>query len=273
MKLAISNIAWLDEEDYRVLSTLQHHQVKGVEIAPTRIWPNWHGATEASAVELKNRMNDFNLSIPAMQAVLYNKPECKLFGNVSEQKAFKDHLKFIADIAASLGASNVVLGAPQNRQLHGLDTQSAKVDAIKIFFELGEFYRSRHVHLCIEPNPIDYHCNFIVNAKEGADLVTAVNSPGFKLHLDSAALYLAKDLDNLTFENINSLLKHFHVSEPYLNSFDQPEVPHKNLGDLLSSSNYNQWISIEMRAQPNNDSLPTILRAIQYVKTHYKLDN
>jgi len=42
MKLAVSNIAWPREQDAAVADLLREHGVRGIEVAPTKVWPtNW----------------------------------------------------------------------------------------------------------------------------------------------------------------------------------------------------------------------------------------
>ena len=47
MKIAISNIAWQIEEEPAIANLLQQLNIKGVEIAPTKIWQNPLTTTDA----------------------------------------------------------------------------------------------------------------------------------------------------------------------------------------------------------------------------------
>ena len=49
MKLAVSNIAWDDVEQSAILAQLPALGVAGVEIAPTKLWPDWLGADPVAA--------------------------------------------------------------------------------------------------------------------------------------------------------------------------------------------------------------------------------
>ena len=115
MKLTISNIAWPDKDDAEILSCLPKYGVEAIEIAPTRIWPDWTIDTSATAAYL-DELSGYGLQCSSLQAIVYNRPQLRLFGSADERAALVDHLKFVADIAASLGAGPVVFGAPKNRR-------------------------------------------------------------------------------------------------------------------------------------------------------------
>ena len=54
MKLAISNIAWEKHDDSDVLNLLKANGVTGIEVAPTKLWQDWKGASYKKAREYKN---------------------------------------------------------------------------------------------------------------------------------------------------------------------------------------------------------------------------
>ena len=45
MRLAVSNIAWPAEHDSAAYALLREAGVTGLEVAPTRFWPGWEGAS------------------------------------------------------------------------------------------------------------------------------------------------------------------------------------------------------------------------------------
>ena len=54
MKLAVSSIAWEPEEDESVAETLMELGVEGVEVAPTKIWPQPLRATDREIEAYRN---------------------------------------------------------------------------------------------------------------------------------------------------------------------------------------------------------------------------
>ena len=115
MKLAVSNIAWNQEEDAQITDLLRKLRVQGIEIAPTRIWPSWNGASAATAAPVAEEFKSAGFSIPALQAILFDKPELKVLGSKESQSALLKHLALVADLAEVLGAKTLVFGSPKNR--------------------------------------------------------------------------------------------------------------------------------------------------------------
>ena len=62
MRLAVSNIAWDAPEQAAVLDLLGSRAVRGIELAPTKLWPEWRGASPEAArtarAELADRFAD-----------------------------------------------------------------------------------------------------------------------------------------------------------------------------------------------------------------------
>ena len=44
---AISNLAWAPANDKAVAEILKKNQVKAVELAPTKLWPDWYQLSSA----------------------------------------------------------------------------------------------------------------------------------------------------------------------------------------------------------------------------------
>ena len=86
MKLSISNIAWGIEHDAEMYQYLQKVGFQGLEIAPTRIYPEnpYDKLSEAKdwASEMKEK---YGLEIPSMQSIWYGHQE-KIFGTKEERK-------------------------------------------------------------------------------------------------------------------------------------------------------------------------------------------
>ena len=189
MKLAISNIAWETHNDPLVLRKLSELNINGIEIAPTKIWPNWKGASQQSAEIYKKQMADQGFQIPAMQAILFGKPELQLFDN-DTHKSFLEHIKLVSDLAVGFGAKVLVFGAPKNRKRGQLATSDAMEIATEILAKAGEICHANQCCLGLEHNPVEYGCDFITNASDARQLVDIINHPGVQLHIDSAGLHM-----------------------------------------------------------------------------------
>jgi sugar phosphate isomerase/epimerase len=268
MRLAASNLAWPTDREADALSVLRSRGFEGVEVAPTRVWPSWDGATPAAARALRARLEDEGFAVPALQAVYFGRPEATLFGN--GRAGFLEHGRRVAALAEALGAPVVVLGAPRQRAPGTLSPGQAFLEAVEAFRELGEVFAAHGVRLCIEPNPAAYGCAFVRTPQEGARLVAAVSSPGFGLHLDAAATMM-EDLD-LTDEirGLAGRFCHFHASEPDLGHPSPGVVDHAAAGDALRGCFYGGWVSLEMKeAPPGTEPLAYLDRACLAVAAAY----
>lgn len=268
MKLSISNIAWTEATDAEVLSLLANGGVKAIEVAPTRIWPEWE-FTQADSDRYRESLQSQGVTCSSLQAILFKQPDLKLFGNDEQRAALVAHLKRIADLAAVLGAKPMVFGAPKNRDRGELDEKTAFHLAADLFSEVGDYCHQQGVCLCLEPNPVDYGCNFITNSQSGTQLVRTVNSPGFRLHLDAAGMYLAGEEIPQAIEEAADVLEHFHISEPNLGNFVAPKVNHADIAKMLRAIGWDKWVTIEMRA--TEQPVEGVKQALDTVKAIYEV--
>lgn len=251
MKLAASNIAWERHDDPSILALLRHRGITGIEVAPTRVWPGWAGATPAAAAAYRRHLADEGFECPALQAVLFDRSGLALFGSPAECQALVRHLARVAELADALGAPVVVLGAPKVRDRAALAPDEAMEQAAELLREVGKVYASQGVRLCIEPNPTVYGCNFVTTSGEGAALVARCMSAGVGLHLDAAGMHLAGEEPAEAVRGLAGRFAHFHASEPQLGRFDTPVVDHAAVGQALRGACYGGWVSLEMRPQPD----------------------
>lgn len=271
MKLAFSNIAWPPQTEAQVLHAFRAAGLSGIEVAPTRLWPDWNGASPEAAANYAQALAAEGFSIPAMQAILFGKPALTLFGSDSDRQHLLEHLVYVADLAVAFGAKSLVFGAPKNRQLGDLTPAAAFAIAREFFTNIARLYESRGVCLCLEANPTQYACTFVTNSSEAAELVRSVHSPGFGLHLDAACLFLAGEDAGAAIQNNIDILRHFHVSEPYLNSLAAPQVDHAHLAAILRGASYDGWISLEMRETDN--AVHDVAQAATFLARTYKRES
>jgi sugar phosphate isomerase/epimerase len=267
MKLAVSNIAWPADADLAAFESLAANGIRDIEVAPTRIWPQWQGIDAGSIREFRRSLESAGLAVSSLQAILFHKPELRLFGSDQDRQALREHLWRCADLAADLGAYCLVFGAPKNRNRGDLCEEDAFSIAAEFFASVGEHYAARGVCLGFEANPTEYGCDFATESRTAARLVRAVASEGFRLHLDTACLQLAGESAARQIEENIDILRHFHVSEPYLGEFSKPAASHTQAAHALTGSHYNYWVALEMRAA--DPPLPALEEATRYIRMTY----
>ncbi|SHI33128.1 Sugar phosphate isomerase/epimerase [Butyrivibrio fibrisolvens DSM 3071] len=258
MKLSISNIAWTAENDEVVYKMMKDKGFSGLEIAPTRIFPDnpYDHAIEARKWAEK-LFEDQEFKVSSMQSIWYGRQE-KLFGSEEERDALINYTKKAIDFAKEIGCGNLVFGCPRNRNLpEGADDQVA----IDFFKEIGDYAADKGTVVAMEANPPIYNTNYINDTSAALVLIEKVDSKGFKLNLDMGTM-IENGEDVSVLNGKESLINHVHVSEPGLKVIEKREL-HKKLFDKLRECGYDRYISIEVSRQ---ESIETLEEMMNYVK-------
>jgi len=264
MKLAVSNIAWPAEVDTAAYTLLKQHGIDGLEVAPTRVWGSWDVHPQ-QVEDFRAQLAEAGLVCSSLQAILYGKPELTIFDG--DTRELYKHIKHVARIASALGAVPLVFGSPKNRKKGDRSLEQAREEAAPIFQKMAAICLDQGVILGVEANPTDYQCDFLTNATDAAEFVEQVNHPGLRLHLDAAAMHLAGDDATIILPDYGHLLVHAHASEPFLGDLTEPQVDHAQFAKGLREHNWQQWISLEMRA--SETPLETLEASLQTFTRHY----
>lgn len=258
IKMSISNIAWLPENDEEMYSFMNHLEYSGLEIAPTRIFPEkpYNKIIEAKKFK-KNLKEKYNLEISSMQSILYGINE-KIFSTPDERLKILNYIKSSILFADAIGSKNLVFGSPKNRITNNEKNYEV---GIEFFKTLGEYAVSNNTILSIEPNPVIYGTNYINTTQEAIELVKNVNSQGFKVNFDFGTFLYNKELLSIVKDNIE-LINHIHISEPYLKNIEK-RSEHRELIDFLKVTSFKNYISIEMS---KCDDIEIVKRTMIYLK-------
>ncbi len=257
MKLSISNIAWSSENDRLVYSIMKDNGFTGLEIAPTRVFPESPYDRLDEAGKMSSDLKEtYGFVIPSMQSIWYGRNE-KLFGSEEERNTLIQYTKKAIDFAEVIGCRNLVFGCPRNRNMpDGADCSIA----VPFFKELGDYALLHNTVIGLEANPPIYNTNFINDTSSALDLISEVGSEGIKLNLDLGTV-IANEEDVSVLVGRENLLNHVHISEPMLKPIEEREL-HKELASILASCNYQGFVSIEMGKQ---DDMSLIESKIKYV--------
>ncbi|CAH0121695.1 hypothetical protein PAE9249_04228 [Paenibacillus sp. CECT 9249] len=269
MKISISNIAWDFNEELDVIGILHEYNIKGVEIAPTKIWEKPLDCPQQDIVNYREFWSRHGIQVVAMQSLLFGRNDLQLFEDEKKREEMKFFLSKMIMLAGRLGIKVLVFGSPKNRSIGSLKLNEALNIAIPFFRHLGEVAWQNGVYFCIEPNPPQYGCDFIMNADEGIALIREVNHPGFGLHLDAAQMTLSEENYFAIIEKSFPYIKHFHISEPYLDLIGSTETNHEEISRCLEMLHYDNWVSIEMKNNVMPSNLDSVKRALEYVSNIY----
>ncbi len=240
-KLSISNIAWQADEDTVVYEWMKKDGYDGLEIAPTRIFPeapyerleeagNWAAALQ----------EQHGFVVPSMQSIWFGRQE-KLFGTAEERRILLEYTKKAVDFAEAVGCRNLVFGCPRNR---AVPEGGSAAGAVSFFREAGEYASAHGTVIGMEANPPIYHTNYIDDTLSALRLIEEVSSGGFLLNLDvGTMIWNEEGVEELTGKV--HLINHVHISEPNLAPVVSREL-HRRLRRLLEAEAYQGYISIEM---------------------------
>ena len=260
MKLSISNIAWSAENDNEMYQFLQNSGYNGLEIAPTRIFPElpYEKLNEAKAWA-DGFKEKFGLGIPSMQSIWYGHQE-KIFGSREERKVLIDYTKKAIDFAEVIGCKNLVFGNPRNRDTE--DIAGNYPIAIEFFREIGDYALEHGTIIAIEANPIIYNTHFINTTEQAVEMAYKSGSGGIRVNVDlGTIIYNREDINFL--RQIPEYINHVHISEPGLNLIEH-RVEHHQLLDVLKTLDYDKYVSIEMGNKGNIDD---VKKTVDYIKS------
>lgn len=253
-QLAISNIAWHKEDDEAVYTAMQQAGFTGLEIAPTRIFPEMPYENLTSALLFGGYLkNQWGFSVPSMQSIWYGQT-----GNIFNPADAEHLLDYTAEafqFAHSLNCPSLVFGCPKNR-MRALGDSDAAAEAF--FMQAGNLAARYGVRLAVEANPPMY-TNYLNGTAEAFSLVKRLDNPGLAVNLDlSTMLAQGEKLQN--FVDDLKYVSHVHISEPGLAPI-QKRPEHKELALLLGAVGYRGFVSVEMA----RTDLDTVKRTLDYV--------
>jgi sugar phosphate isomerase/epimerase len=270
MNLAVSNIAWLPEEDEAAKQCLRDFGVSLIEAAPARLWPDIKAAGEGDALRVREQLDRESFSLAGFQAILFGFPQLQLFDE-GTHPAMLEHLVHLANLCRWAGGSYLVFGAPKNRLIpETLNQEQAFDEAVKFFKELGTHAHERGVIIGMEANPAAYGCNFCTTIDEVARLVRAVDSPGFRWHLDTGEMAMNEELLPGAILDHADLIGSIHLSEPMLGGFENPWSGHEEVALCLRKTGVDLPLSLEMKRQ--EQGVASVEAALRTVSSIYLSD-
>lgn len=254
IKLSISNIAWDKADDEAVYTAMQQTGFTGLELAPTRIFPEEPYENLTSAALFGGYLlNRWGFTVPSLQSIWYGRT-----GSIFEPDDAEELLDYTAQafqFAHSLNCPSLVFGCPKNRMLNPPHTAG---EADSFFARAGSLAERYGVVLAIEANPPIY-TNFLNGTAEAFALVNRLQSPGLAVNLDLSTI-LANGERLRDFVDDIAYVSHVHISEPGLVPI-QKRPEHAELAMLLKAVGYRGYVSIEM-GKTDRD---TVCRTMDYI--------
>lgn len=254
----MSNIGWDRKDDIKVYELMKKKGFSGLEIAPTRIFPEQPYNRLREAKEWKEKLHvNYGFSVSSMQSIWYGRTE-KIFESEQERDILYMYTKKAIDFAEMLECKNLVFGCPTNRYM----PKHADMEIAALFFKmLGDYAYNHHTVIAIEANPTIYNTNFLNTTEEAINFIERVGSDGVRLNLDLGTMIVNEEDINI-INGKTELINHVHISEPRLKSIKKRCI-HSKLAVMLRKMNYEGFVSVEMGKQ---ESMETLISVVEYVK-------
>ena len=259
MKLSISNIGWAAEQDTQVYDLMKRFSFSGLEIAPTRIFPeNPYEKLDAAREWAQMLKQQHGFCIPSMQSIWFGRQE-RIFGTADEREILLDYTKKAIDFAAAIDCKNLVFGCPRNRTLP--DSMDPQI-GVEFFRAIGDYALRRGTVIGMEANPPIYNTNYINDTPSALRLIEEVNCDGFQLNLDVGTMIHNGESADILKGKVH-LINHVHISEPGLKPIVRRGL-HKELKALLQAEGYCGYVSIEMGKMDNAGELEKIISYLRW---------
>ncbi len=266
-RLMISMIAWDDSSETVCLKALQAYGILHLECTPSKILGAcWHERPQSQYI-FKERIAQFGMDAPSMQAILFQKPLLKLFGSEQQRLALARHCNAVLSLASSVGTKYVVWGSPAQRHTGGKELYQCNEIAIKFFRTLSEFALTKGIVVVMEANAVQYGCDFCTTLDDAASLVRTVGMRSFRLHVDTGCMTMSSDPVECILKNAD-IIESVQISEPFLGSFENPQCNHLAMASVLVQCGYTGLISIEMKSS-GTSSLRHLVKALDFVMHTY----
>ncbi|MDR1012673.1 MAG: sugar phosphate isomerase/epimerase [Lactobacillales bacterium] len=262
MKLSISQMAWDQADNLKILTYLKAYDFQGIEVLPTMmVKDNPYDSLKEAATFRQRLVRKYSLEVSSMQSLIYGRHE-NLFGTNEERKTLFSYLQKAILFAQKIHCPNLVFGSPKNR-LIGKVTKDKEQKAYSFFKKLGNFAYEHQTFFLLEANPAIYGGDYLLTTKQALKVIKEVNSPGFCLNYDLGTVIENKETLDILQENIN-LVHHIHISEPFLAKI-KPRTLHQELAKILRRLNYEQYVSIEMKNLRNFEETKNVIAYIKKI--------
>lgn len=268
IRLAVSNIALPAFDHRKALKALPELGFTGVEVAPSRAWPNtWKELVPTAIDAYRKQVEAAELTIIGLHSLLFDQKHLGLFKGAALRAETLEFFIHLSAVCRDLGGYTLIWGGGRHR---GTTTYSdAVAQTIDFFGELAISTKEHGTCFCLEPlSPKD--TDFIHSAKESLAIVEAVNMPSLAVQLDAKALVENNEVNSEIFEVVKPHLVHFHANEPRLAALcDSQIVNHARLGQLLRDVNYDGYVTMEQILTGPEGGQDAVRRSSEILRTTY----
>jgi sugar phosphate isomerase/epimerase len=234
MKLGISNLAWNDEIDFKIL---KNNNINYIEIILPK-FINWESNDLFKLESFIDLVKSNNIDIKSTQSLFYNTGINSYYSG-----DFISHLTNVSNICYKENITHLVLGAPTMRIENSLGLS-------KTFLYIDGILKEKNQVLLLEPNSRIYNGNYFFTVKEIINFIQTNRFTNIKTMIDTHNIILEGENPFEIFINYSSYIDHVHVSENNLGDFTESEQ-HYSLASKLKEYNYSGLIVYESKPSLN----------------------
>jgi sugar phosphate isomerase/epimerase len=254
-------LAWTDAQQDQVFALLRDLDIACVELIPFRV-PGFSSNDLVLLRQFQKTLALYGLAVSSLQSLLFGTQDLHLFLHADARAKLLLHLKKCVDLAAELGAKNLVFGMPKNRLVpQGMSHAEAQNIAKDFFLDLGDYASQFPVKIGIEANAPQYGGNFWTQTREVLHFTQDLSLASVGINLDLSTILLNQEPIAEIVQETASYVSHVHLSFPYL----KPLVIDDAVLDFLRALQVlqpNIALSVEMQ----NDDISILAQTLIQIK-------
>lgn len=266
-RIAVSNIGLPPADHAALLPRLADMGVRGLEVAPSRVWADtWTGLSPADVIAYRRAAEAAGLAVVGLHSLFFDRPHLGLFKPEARTETL-DFLVHLSAVCRDLGGRTLIYGGGRRRGEVPPAEAAAECDAF--LSELLPRIEPHGTKLCFEPlGPKD--TDFLNTAAACLALVRRFDHPALGFQLDAKALVENAEDGPAIFEAARGRIDHFHANDPGLVVVGSTgAVDHSALGACLGAVAYDGWVSIEQRMASEHTALADLRASVTAVTQSY----
>ena len=248
MKFALCNEMFGDLDWSKALEITRECGYSGWEIAPFTLGdtPTRLSASQRSSITKQTRLA--GVSVIGLHWLLAKTSGFHLTtADAATRQKTVEYLAELTALCSDLDGGLMVLGSPLQRNYDPalMTHQQASENATWTIERLLPKLEQHRVVLALEPlGPTEG--NFWNHASQVVEVITRIDSPWVRLHLDIKAMSSEGiAIDQLIRDN-SSWTHHFHANDPNLLGPGMGQVDIQPIFRALKETNYSGWVSVEV---------------------------
>lgn len=232
-------------------------------MVPTKYFAWDDPAAFKKAMAIRKYWAEFGIRIRGMQSLLFGAGPLNIL-HPEDWPKLALHFERVFSIASALGADRLVFGSPNNRRKGAVDPGEAVSIATNFFKNLADQARDHDCVVLLEPNPVDYGCDFVTTTTEAVSLVQKVNHKNFMIQLDLGTCFYNNEQAADIFHGSSSSIGYIHLATKNLQALQ--DNPNHQIINLLSVLPEGQAISIEMKSEDETINLNRVGGALDWLQ-------